>query len=648
MNSPYVRSQLPGSRHIRLLRVFADKQDGSGIRCHFSVVDLDNPPFLFTAISYVWGDSTLKDKAWFDDGISLEITASAGAVLRSIIKSSTYRDMYLWIDTLCINQQDFNEKSLQVQLMYDIYSSAEMTIAWTGEASHGSDIALDFTIVLADAILELLRRKIPITLASLSGMEGCHFPSPNWDALRCFLERPCFQRIWIVQEMTASRAIRLVCGNYSTEWHILAWVITIIMGHGLRRLIADFVDHQEIVSPIGAEGLVTMYSVRHLAQEARNPPTLSWLLTGMAHFGATDPRDRIFALVSISSNSGAAAFKPDYRKSVEGVYIDSTAAILTEDAGQIGPLYAAGIGHRRNYPCLPSWVPDWTARPTATILGAAAETRAPENKGFQACGTEFDSSSIAFDAEKLFIKIDAKMIDKVCFIASPAPKPTMEFEATRNNQVLASQFSWLMGVLQLLSSQLSYPTGEPAFPNVLCRTLVADLDAVAGSTASRAMITNFLDYFSVLFFFAKEMREVEEAAIPQSALERIQTISTQVNKTLTDDQGQPLPVDTLKAQCGEPPYLPKDVVYSSSVFSMAMSSSLGERRVIMTLGGYIGLAPPLVQVDDLLYLISGSRVPFILRKRTQDGYLLVGESYVHGLMYGEGRGSLENEEIRIY
>ena len=71
-------------------------------------MNLDDLPFPFTAISYVWGDTTPKDKAWFDDGTHLNITTSAGAVLRSIIKYPT--DRYFWIDVLCIYVDRYQSK----------------------------------------------------------------------------------------------------------------------------------------------------------------------------------------------------------------------------------------------------------------------------------------------------------------------------------------------------------------------------------------------------------------------------------------------------------------------------------------------------------------------------------------------------------
>ena len=381
--------------------------------------------------------------------------------------------------------------------------------------------------------------------------------------------------------MAASSNTRLVCGDCSIEWTSLARVIAIIMGKGLRRLIADLRDGQEMSSPVGADALVSMYATWHFIQEARKPPTLSWLLLGTSSLGATDPRDRIFALVGVSSNSGDLTFKPNYRKSIEDIYLDSTVKMLTQEAGQIGLLYAAGIGYSRNLSRLPSWVPDWTAKPSTTILGSLAETAASSGfKAFQACGTELDKCALTYDAEKLLIKINARIVDKISSIAEAAPKATLEFETTRRNEMHASRFAWLMKVLQLLPSEPLCPTGEQAFPDVLCRTLVADLDTIAGRLAPSSIITNFLDYFSVQFFFAKENNEVEETAIPPRALERIQTISTLIDKYMTDDQGLLLPAATIKAELGDPPYAPKDVVFSAGIFSTAMSASCGNRRVV--------------------------------------------------------------------
>lgn len=165
-----------------------------------------------------------------------------------------------------------------------------------------------------------------------------------------------------------------------------------------------------------------------------------------------------------------------YRLTQENWYSNPTIESLSKmsmltQKGQTAPLYAAGIGYSRNLSRLPSWVPDWTAKPSMTILGSLAETAASSGvTGFQACGTEVNSPSIIFDADNDSIKINARIIDKIRFIADPAPGATMEFGTAQRNELHASQFTWLMSVLQLLFSQPLYSTGEQAFPNCIPRT----------------------------------------------------------------------------------------------------------------------------------------------------------------------------------
>ena len=73
------------------------------------------------------------------------------------------------------------------------------------------------------------------------------------------------------------------------------------------------------------------------------------------------------------------------------------------------------------------------------------------------------------------------------------------------------------------------------------------------------------------------------------------------------------------------------------------------RRLISSSSGLLGLGPMSTAQDkacrDEIWLLRGARVPFILRRLSEDRYRIVGEAYVHGLMYGEAVDSFHAEKF---
>jgi len=129
MGHPYRSCSLPGPRHIRLLQLACEGPDLARARWRFSVANLDSLPYSYIAISYVWGgDPSSENGVLFEGGGCVNVTDSAAAVLRGIVASRATK--YYWMDALCINQSDKEEKSYQIPLMYDIYSSSEKVLAW--------------------------------------------------------------------------------------------------------------------------------------------------------------------------------------------------------------------------------------------------------------------------------------------------------------------------------------------------------------------------------------------------------------------------------------------------------------------------------------------------------------------------------------
>lgn len=140
-SASYYQKQRLGSdsRCIRLLRLHLDHScnDGPAIVGTMMVASLDDTNMTFAALSYVWGAPPgpgLQTHAILCDGFALPVTANCWSAVKHLL------DIYgalppLWIDAVCIYQQDLAEKSFQVPLMRDIYSRAETVYVWLGEGS---------------------------------------------------------------------------------------------------------------------------------------------------------------------------------------------------------------------------------------------------------------------------------------------------------------------------------------------------------------------------------------------------------------------------------------------------------------------------------------------------------------------------------
>ncbi|KAH8711872.1 heterokaryon incompatibility protein-domain-containing protein, partial [Phaeosphaeriaceae sp. PMI808] len=115
-------------RDIRLLRIKSER-DGKSIEVDLEVFKLDSN-VQYTALSYVWGNQS--SPSWIAcNGHSVPITRNLWEVL-SCLQEQNFHGL-LWIDAICINQQDNKEKGIQVNIMRDIYKRAADVIIWLGQ-----------------------------------------------------------------------------------------------------------------------------------------------------------------------------------------------------------------------------------------------------------------------------------------------------------------------------------------------------------------------------------------------------------------------------------------------------------------------------------------------------------------------------------
>ncbi|KAF1996060.1 heterokaryon incompatibility, partial [Amniculicola lignicola CBS 123094] len=135
---------------------------------------IENDP-TYEALSYVWGIEMSVHLASVNN-ILMEITENLDIALRHLRYESEHR--FMWIDALCINQEDMQERNHQVQLMGPIYANATKVVIWLGPSADNSDYVMDCV-----GKRDIEEPKIPYF---------CHYVNK-------LLERPWFYRVWVVQ-----------------------------------------------------------------------------------------------------------------------------------------------------------------------------------------------------------------------------------------------------------------------------------------------------------------------------------------------------------------------------------------------------------------------------------------------------------------
>lgn len=189
------------SHQIRLLSVSAAAGLDEPLRGELDVVSMDDRP-QYEALSYVWGKD-LAPTPMAIDNINMEITQNLDAALRYLRHHDKAR--VLWVDAICIDQTNFDERAEQVRQMRDIYYFSSTVVVWLGPPTSDSDIAMDS---IAD------------------------FKKDYWQTLDFQIQfmdilcRPWFTRIWVVQEFVLGQNDPLVgCGYKWVNWlpFITAW-----------------------------------------------------------------------------------------------------------------------------------------------------------------------------------------------------------------------------------------------------------------------------------------------------------------------------------------------------------------------------------------------------------------------------------------
>ncbi|KAF1846465.1 uncharacterized protein K460DRAFT_313916, partial [Cucurbitaria berberidis CBS 394.84] len=193
-------------RQIRLLHLHRGDDDVK-LACTFSLVSLDDDPH-YEAVSYVWGD--------FNKCCSIDVGAVNEPVpimrnLHSVLRNLRLHDRQriLWVDALCINQNDLVERGKQVAMMATVFSRASRVLAYLGDHWDRCELAVEAIRQLReDESMHLFSYMQPGLSINGVGLESLEL----FNTVIAFLNSDWMTRIWTVQEFVVAKEVVFLYG----------------------------------------------------------------------------------------------------------------------------------------------------------------------------------------------------------------------------------------------------------------------------------------------------------------------------------------------------------------------------------------------------------------------------------------------------
>lgn len=329
----------------RFLRFVDRWESGARVQCeivHASVVD---PP-AYLALSYCWGD--LSETTTISvDGLMVEVTSNLEQALYALQCSQSGRylgpavsmpprspPMLIWADALCINQDDLYERSIQVQRMGQIYAKATKVISWLG--TYSSDQGPYHELTSVSSSLARLSKSKYIPENAICG---------SYEARR-LAQHPYWRRVWIIQEVSKATQVEVWGAEYKCDLHTLL----------------NYLLHEQFKYMISGTDRKVLETVQYFREKERQSHIavarmlLSESLLRTRASLATDPRDKIYALLSLTLDGNEVVPTPSYRLKVDEVHIDLAERIIVSQ-GQTALMLLA----RQNRVSQRSWIPLWSS-----------------------------------------------------------------------------------------------------------------------------------------------------------------------------------------------------------------------------------------------------------------------------------------------
>jgi hypothetical protein len=577
----------------------------------------------YEALSYTWGNVNETKSVYVksiesDDLQQIEVTVNLEAALYDIRQSD--KNKTIWIDAICINQTDGIEKNHQIQLMGRVYKQARNVIAWLGSGNAQSDVAIDAIELLGqDCSIHWDSYKKKHSIANVDARfdENLEYR----DQIYQILTSSWWTRIWTCQETILAKAITFVCGRRAIPEELLL---------ALKRSYDQHISQDccRLLIWTTWDEFSRMFTKAGPVMQLRD----NWRSSGMRNIlhimssqrfrECHNPRDRVYGFLGLTDGSLDELMNADYNMGIAEVYTKFAFGWIQKTNSLSLFSYLLSSTNTE----YPSWALGWDFHASAPSILAATE-RARYQVAFSATKgrdaevkrlSQSDISVRGFFCDEIIevgnihsdpIGIDWYKVDEWWSILNLRRNPKSSYIAGGDTR------SAFLHVL------LGYAMQWSLLHDVIKKHKVSPGDDPRDFTVRGAEIPNWVQSF---------------------VLSRIKS------------KGPVLALTNRTSMWASATTHPRRLKERSSELLGAINLAISNRRLVVTKKGYIGLAMPEAAPGDTINLLLGARMPIILRplpKSEVEGvcgsvhrHIVLGDAFVHGLMYGEGIETLEQDD----
>ncbi|KAK5209231.1 hypothetical protein LTR41_004766 [Exophiala xenobiotica] len=571
-------------------------------------------------------------------------TANLEIALRAVRREDI--DLWLWVDALCINQGDLEERAYQVSIMSEIFEKASGVVIWLGftqeemiAASYIRALAHASKNVPEDANIDrssrvagdipLIRKMLFDGTFSANGrtLERSHV----LQKISEFFDKPWFRRVWVLQEVwCAGKDVVAMCGpRMFVPWsEILFADMYLTVAFSLLKTRIG-----------GLKSPWRNFEKRAESQDASTQrlPILELFEAVCQNFEASDPRDKLFGLLIMGKETHDIRnlpdlIRPNYGKSTAEVFIDFTRWCIQQDQS----LAVLGYSTFMRQPTTPGTeadaLPSWSLSDNPAFAGIG--TKLSTTSEFRTCAdTRVDMELVNNNPDARLLPLRGYRLDTV----SHANELFFHIRFDQDNDLylMNNTNTWYTGAgggLHWLWKSARGRNGnearycEPVEGSDLCTCqeilnhilLVmtgggmqehGDCDHINGIHRTRWLAPTDL-YPMFAAHYVKHGGETGDV--------KMENFCEHVREILL-----PL-VDTGNAD---------------KLSELLLKAS--RRSLFTTKNGRVGLCPPGTRVDDVVVALFGGKAPFVLRPQSADDgadtqtWEFIGECFLLDVMRGE-------------